>query len=308
MKRRLLMLGARTLIWLAGRAPLRCNRRIMRVLGRMVYPFLAGERRKVLRTLAQAAAPFRVTDPNRFAQRVLVNFGKMALDTASALRRWPEAIDELVEPESLRDFERTIKTLHRTSGRILYVTCHLGNWEIFGGIISRMLPFAAVAKRIRSPEYQVLVEGMRRRLGFNVFYQDSPLRGMLRFLKDGGTLALLPDQDIRRNAGVFVPFFGRSAYSPLGPAHLAISTQTPVLPIAMPHNGEGYRTIAYKPIFPPRERSEGNLIRFTALCQQAIERIVAEYPEQWAWFHPRYRTRPCDVEPKHPGPAEEGLG
>lgn len=295
LRRRLGVPVLRSLAWLGGRLPPRSNRRFARVLTRVSARFTTRERRQALGTLSLAQIPVRILDPQRFVSRVFENFGKAVLDTVSALAHWPGIVDEIVEPDSVRAFGEAIRETHRAAGRLIYLTCHLGNWEILGGIATRVKPVAAVAKRLHYAEYQVFAEKVRNTLGYQIFYQDDPLRRMLRFLRDGNTLALLPDQDIPRNAGVFVPFFGRDAYSPLGPAILSALSHAPVLPVFMPHTENGYRIVFHDVIPPPSDRSDGALRRFTEVCQRAVERIITEYPDQWAWFHDRYRTRPEDI-------------
>ena len=291
MRRRLGVPGIRVLLRLGALCPEGSRRAAARLLVRLAWPFLARERRWARQTLGQARLPFRIPDLGRFLRRVFENFMKAALDLAAVYHR-PGLVERLVEEESARALERVIKDLHRRWGRVIYVTCHLGNWEVLGAVATRFVPMAAVARRIRVPQFQRVAEEVRGRLGFRVIYQDEPLRRMLRFLKEGGALALLPDQDIRHNAGVFVPFFGRPAYSPLGPAILSYMAQAPVLPAFMPHHGEGYRIITFEPIPPPPDRRPETLGHYTGLYQRAVERVVGLYPEQWAWFHPRYRTRP----------------
>lgn len=283
------------LAWAGGKSGPSRNRRIARVLLRVAYPFLGREVRKARRTLAQADCRLAVNDGDGFLRRVFENFGKGALDVAYMLARGAQAFDELVDAGGLRRLEDAIRRLQARWGRGVCFSAHLGNWELLAAAIARVAPFAAVARRLDYPEYQALVEEMRERLGVRVFYQEAPLRGMLRFLEDGGILGLLPDQDIRHTAGVFVPFFGRPAYSPVGPALLAATAKAPLLPVFMPHNEAGYSVLLGEPMPPPADREPQTLERVTAACQQAIEQVILAYPEQWAWFHPRYRTRPEDV-------------
>ena len=75
---------------------------------------------------------------------------------------------------------------------------------------------------MRSPPADVLIRWLRSRGNAEVLYQEDGIPSCLRALRQGRVLATLPDQDINRFAGCFVPWYGVSAYTPIGPALLAI--------------------------------------------------------------------------------------
>jgi lauroyl/myristoyl acyltransferase len=87
----------------------------------------------------------------------------------------------------------------------------------------------AIAKRHPNPWLNDFIVESRARIGWEIVFQDAGLRPLLRALKSGKMLGTVPDQDIRRAAGIFVPFFGRDAYTSTGPASLSVFSGAPIL-------------------------------------------------------------------------------
>jgi len=117
---------------------------------------------------------------------------------------------------------------------------------------------------------------------------------MIQSLRRGGLLAFLIDQNIRAESAK-VPFFGRPALTPLGPAKLAIRTETPIVCIFTERRGAKYLLTFENPIEVTRDDDP---IVLTARITAAIEAQIRRAPEQWVWLHDRWRERPkWDVTP-----------
>jgi lauroyl/myristoyl acyltransferase len=97
-----------------------------------------------------------------------------------------------------------------------------------------------------------LIVGFRRRAGLEVLSRDDPrfVAAVREALGRGRIVALLIDQDTR-GAGVFVPFFGRPARTPPGPAVLALRAGAPVLTVFIRRRPDGGHTIAFERIPVP---------------------------------------------------------
>jgi KDO2-lipid IV(A) lauroyltransferase len=110
-------------------------------------------------------------------------------------------------------------------------------------------------------------------------------------------VAFFMDQDSKRvTHGTFVDFFGHLAWTPTGAAVLNRATGAPmVLAAVVREPDDTYRCVIDPPIDPVRTRDPDyddweNTRRATASIQGLIER----YPDQWVWFHRRWRRRPPD--------------
>ena len=116
-------------------------------------------------------------------------------------------------------------------------------------------------------------------------------RALLRVLRRGEILGLLMDQDTNVQ-GVFAPFFGRPAHTPVGPVRLAMRTGAPLVPMALYREGEGYHLVVQPPIpLPDTGDREADLREGVARCNRTLEALIRRHPEQWVWMHRRWKTK-----------------
>jgi KDO2-lipid IV(A) lauroyltransferase len=106
----------------------------------------------------------------------------------------------------------------------------------------------------------------------------------------------VPDQDIEEVGGVFVDFFGRPAYTPIGPARLALATGAPIVVTFSKRVGDQFEAVVNDLIEPDRRAPrEEEIVRLTRAWSAQMEAFIAAHPEQWIWFHDRWQTTPQDV-------------
>jgi KDO2-lipid IV(A) lauroyltransferase len=181
---------------------------------------------------------------------------------------------------------------------VVLVTGHLDNWELFARRIARLgLPCGTVAKEAQDPRLTALLERSRQEAGVRVFWRGSPMsaRELLRFLREGGMLGILIDQDTKV-AGQFVPFFGRPAFTPRAAGDLAARTGAAMFFGCAHRVGPGLHEVVVRRIDPPRSGDrEQDSLAFTAEATRIIESEIRAHPEEWVWMHPRWRTQPAGI-------------
>ncbi|HUR28196.1 MAG TPA: hypothetical protein VM509_08410, partial [Planctomycetota bacterium] len=193
--------------------------------------------------------------------------------------------------------------LARAQRGVLIATAHLGNWEILAAALrQRGLDGAVVGlRKHRDPSSDWLV-ALRSGLAVRTIAQDAPPREVLGVLRSGGTLGVLCDLEVRRLAGVHVPFFGVPALTQTAPAALARAARLPIVPVRCVARGAGYVMQVDAPLEldPSLSRADATLDVLTRL-NATYERWIREDPAQWAWHQPRWRTRPGerDAPPLH---------
>jgi KDO2-lipid IV(A) lauroyltransferase len=134
---------------------------------------------------------------------------------------------------------------------------------------------------------------MRERMGMKILYRDDSMRSMIRCLQANEFLGILPDQDVRRIGGIFVDFFGRPAYTPVGPALLALATGAPLLVARDVRDGGRHRVMTDPPVYADRKAPrEEEVKRLVTHYTKRLEAFIREYPSQWVWMHRRWRTQP----------------
>lgn len=207
-------------------------------------------------------------------------------------------LDELVEVDaSIAVLER----LYAARRGVLVVTAHLGNWELLAATLRRRGFEGAVVgrRRARDSSSDWLVR-MRAAWDVHSLPQDVAPREVLRVLRRGGVVGLLPDLDVRRLAGEFLPFFGVPALTMTAPAAIARTAALPLVPVrcVLAPDGGRYRLSVDEPLELDATLERRAATRaLTERLNGVFEDWIRAAPEQWAWHQPRWRTRPGEHEP-----------
>jgi Kdo2-lipid IVA lauroyltransferase/acyltransferase len=249
-------------------------------------------RAAVLESLATCFPERSSADRAAIANRMYRNLGMVVVECLRLPARGAEDVAATVEWERfeiLRDAA--------VPGRGALALCaHLDNWEFMGvaGAL-RSLPFCAVVKDIKNQATDAYWKGMRERLGVHQLPVRHSYRACLKALKEGNVVALVLDQRMRRQKGIFVDFFGRPASTSPGLAFLAAQTQVPVVPVFMTRVGnEKHLCRVFDPLPPPPDRHPDTIRAATQLYTRIIEDRVREHPDQWIWLHKRWKHQPLE--------------
>ncbi len=178
----------------------------------------------------------------------------------------------------------------RAEGRgIVFLTPHLGCFEVTAqAYAQRFGPITVLYRPARKAWLRELVATSRDRPHMRAVPTTlAGVRQMLRALKAGEAVGLLPDQVPPHGLGVWAPFFGREAYTMTLPARLAQQTGAAVFVVwgeRLP-TGRGYRVRV--------QRLEGELARepraAAAQVNTEMERMVRAGPGQYLWGYARYK-------------------
>jgi len=231
----------------------------------------------------------------RVARGVFLNLGRGAVDILVAYRNRGRKVEENL-PVAVDWKEYCAGAVERGA---VVVSGHLGCWELFACSSAQYIPgkLAVLAKRIYFPPLNDWVAGIREAFGLKIFYQDESLKRVVAFLRGKNALGILPDQDIKDVVGIFVPFFGVHAWTPVGPAALAVTARVPMIVSYLVWDGGRYRLETAGPFPLPETGSREKDMRIlTETWTRVLEDVIRRYPDQWVWFHRRWRTRPEDVE------------
>ena len=175
---------------------------------------------------------------------------------------------------------------------LIFVSAHLGNWEMMP-IIAEQMGFDGAAV-VRPPNNPYIADWVARQRRINgpatMIAKHNAARSMLAQLRGGKMLCMLVDQKLRE--GIAVPFFGRDAMTTPAPAALALKTGASIV-IASNRRLPGARfhvTIFPALDFVPSGDDERDTLALTAAITARIEDIVRDDPGQWLWIHNRWPT------------------
>ena len=176
---------------------------------------------------------------------------------------------------------------------VVLLTAHIGNWEWLGAALAMAgFPMATVVKRQPNDQHTRILNEYRQRVGIEIFARgSSELVGAAKALKQGKVLGFLADQD-GGESGVVVPFLGKAASTPLGPAVFAKRFQAPVVPIFIVRRPKGgHRVLISQPFYYEDSGNENrDIYNLTMKMTAVIEDTIRSYPDEWLWFQKRWNT------------------
>ncbi|MGH7739153.1 MAG: lysophospholipid acyltransferase family protein [bacterium] len=289
-KNHLIYFGVRLLLLFLSFLPRSWAAFLGRAFGGFFAAVAGGERRKTLRNL-QIAFPGKSNEA--LARAVWTALGEKIFETARWLK-WPSAkiASQVARVEGWENLE---KALTRGKG-VFLVTAHLGNWELLAAALAARHPTSAVAQKLYDPRFDRLVTDFREKhLGVSMIKRGMALRGILEALRENRIVIVLCDQDSGKD-GIFVPFFGKAAWTQSGTARIALKTGASLVPAFVIRAADGlYELRVEKEIPAAREREQEKAVRETTRrYTEVIENYARAYPDQWVWMHERWKTRPPD--------------
>jgi Kdo2-lipid IVA lauroyltransferase/acyltransferase len=263
-------------------------------VGKLAYHAAGRLRRVAERNLEIAFPDLEPQRREEIVRGVFRSLGRQLGEFSQFPKATPESLKRYIEydPDSERRFEEV-----RTLGKgIIFLTAHLGAWEILSfGYSAISHPLSFLVRPLDNQKVESYVQGIRTRFGNRVIDKKMAARTALRVLRDGGALGILADLNSQPHEGVFVPFFGTLACSTAGVATLALRTEAVVIPVCAVWEESRGKFVFYSEPAIELERTgdaEQDVLVNTARFTAAIEVMIRRYPDQWMWIHKRWKTRP----------------
>ena len=174
---------------------------------------------------------------------------------------------------------------------IIFVTPHLGCFDIAGRYIAQRIPITALYQPPKQAWMSdIMQQGRVRGAASTAAAGAGGVRALLKSLKSGGNILVLPDQvpaPGQGGDGVWADFFGRPAYTMTLLPRLAQSTNAAVLFFFAERlpKGKGYH-VHIEPMAAPFSADREIAARET---NAMIERLIAMAPAQYLWGYNRYK-------------------
>lgn len=286
----------RLLIAVTRLLPRRAGLALFSFLGGAAFALYRKDRGRALRNLALA---FPQSDPMIVAAMAKGCFRALGRNGFDALRLTylsKEAVLGLCTVEGEEHLRRAYDLGHGIVG----LTGHIGCWELLAAYFAcKGYKVNVIYRDMKDKRLEALLIGMRRRFDIPSIPRGASAVGAFKVLKRGEILAMLIDQDMDVD-GIFVPFFGVPAHTPRGAAAFSLRSGAPVVPLAIHMQSGGSHRITVLPALetPPERLSEAERVdELTRRCAQALESLVRIYPQQWVWFHDRWRKWDAERTP-----------
>jgi KDO2-lipid IV(A) lauroyltransferase len=276
-----------TLFRLLSRLPLSWLHAIGSLLGRLVYWVAPTYRRRLKENIARAGyAPFL---PGAI--------GAAGKNIAELPFVWFASEERLLEVAVLENWQLIESTLAEGKG-VIFLTPHLGCFEVTAQVVATRIPLTVLYRPPKKAALKPLLEGARAGARLRLAPATlSGVRSLLKTLKQGGAIGMLPDQVPQQGEGVWADFFGKPAYTMTLPAKLQQMSGAPVLVAFGLRVRGGFRvriTRLHAPLTgTPQEQAR--------TINAAMEALIAQSPEQYFWSYNRYKTPPGVAAPPEAG-------
>jgi KDO2-lipid IV(A) lauroyltransferase len=266
-----------------ARLPLPLLHNLGALAGWLAWLLSATYRRNFLRHIEQAG----MTEARSEA---IAEAGKSLLELPKI---WLRPQEEVVERVVRVSGWELVEDAWAAGRGILFLTPHLGCFEITAQYYAARKPMTVLYRRPKQDWLAPLIEVGR---GANLKLAPADLSGvrrLLKALKSGEAVGMLPDQVPGNGEGAWLPFFGRPAYTMTLAARLAETGATVLLAYGERlHYGAGY----HLKLFPLSAPLEGDLMQRAAQLNRELETLIRQCPGQYLWGYNRYKV-PAGAEP-----------
>jgi KDO2-lipid IV(A) lauroyltransferase len=227
----------------------------------------------------------RAMDLNGVKQRPLMAAAASGMLFMDSLWIWYNPKKALTKTQFI-NWEMVERAMQHGRGLII-LSPHLGGFEIIPRYIAQHFPATIMFRPARQEWLNEIVVSGRAYPNMNFVPANlHGVRAMTRALKEGGAIALLPDQVPTSGDGVWASFFKQNAYTTTLPARLANRNQTPVILFSAIRKllGQGWK-VEVRLLDSLSENSEEAAVQMN----QAIEEAILKAPEQFIWSYNRYK-------------------
>jgi KDO2-lipid IV(A) lauroyltransferase len=275
---------------LLRRFSLRRVQKIAAWLGRFFYRHLPIRKAVALANLKLCFPDKNDAEIESIIEKTYVNIATVFLEFLYFPKFTKENIGEVLDfPDESRRLIRS--ALDRGKGLIL-ISGHFGNWELgafaIGAFASKQ--FTIIVHPFHNKAVDKIVNGYRALLGNLPVPMDNSVRASLSALRENGVVALLADQSSAKES-LPAKFFGIDVPTFQGPAIFALRTQAVMATGFSTRKDDGtYRLVLNEIDYSDlKDDSEASVAELTQRHVSALEKFIRKYPENWLWFHKRFK-------------------
>lgn len=237
---------------------------------------------------------------NELARSSLYELGLSILEATRALL-WPvERLDAQID--RVVGLDLLHKAVAEGTGTVVLFP-HLGNWELAGIFLGKYYSPTVMYRPPKTKLFGDFVRKARERRGSKlVATNTSGVRALIKTLKSGGVIFILPDQVPPMSQGEFAPFFGEETLTMTLATSLMQRTGANALFSYCKRQPDG----SYELVFRAADDDIYDVDCKTSLAglNRSVERCIMECPEQYLWSYKRYRYLP-NLEKRDYGTARE---
>ena len=269
-----------------ARLPLAWLQALGASLGWAAWALSPGYRRRLAENLERATG----RRERALRNAAIAEAGRQAMELPWLwLRPSAEVVDKVVRVHGWE----LVDAAHAGGGGILFLTPHLGCFEITAQYYAAHAPITVLYRPPRKAALQPLMEAGRARGQMRTAPADlGGVRRLVKSLRNREAVGMLPDQAPGRGEGLWAPFFGRPAWTMTLAGRLSEVKGVHVILIWAERLPRGAGYVLH--LSAPAKTLDGPLEARCAAINREIERLILDCPAQYLWGYNRYK-RPSGV-------------
>jgi Kdo2-lipid IVA lauroyltransferase/acyltransferase len=262
------------LFYILPRLPLTFIHHVGAAAGFLAYWLSASYRRKLNFQLDAAGL-----NTASVRQASVIEAGKMALETPWVWGQEQAKLDRyVVHDPSVAQVQSAVK-----GSPVIYLTPHLGGFEVAGRAIAQLAPMTVMFKPPKRADFGDIVLAARARGSMKTVPANmSGVRQLFKALKRSESIGILPDQVPTDGDGVWAPFFGKPAYTMTLQSKLAQSANAAVVMVACERLPAAKGWCLHMKLLTTLPDPEP--------LNREIEALIRTMPTQYLWGYNRFKT------------------
>ncbi|MEI6147950.1 MAG: lysophospholipid acyltransferase family protein [bacterium] len=271
--------------------PLNAARAVGRRLGWIYGYVIRYHRRDATEALRRSLPETTEAERRQILKRMYLNLGMNLVEELRMGRMTDEELYDYV----VWDGEAHIREVLKEGKGVIVLTAHMGNWcYLFSSPLRYNVHATIITKKIRNNTVNRYWTESRKRPWLNFVPAHHSYRQCLASLRKNELVGFILDQNMTREEGLFVDFFGKPACTSPGLAFMSAQSGAAVVPMFLLRQPNGrHLGKIFPPIPPPPDRKPETILAYTQLYTKVIEDRVRQVPDQWIWIHRRWRTQPA---------------
>ncbi|MGO4278860.1 KDO2-lipid IV(A) lauroyltransferase [Cupriavidus sp. OV038] len=261
---------------------------------------------RVLHAIGGALGLLAARLPGRYGQRLTENFrhaypdvtdamlAEAARATGRLILEMPYFWSRKTLDAALYNFDDslwpTLNRLQMQANGIIILTPHLGCFEVLPQSHAVHRPVTVLFKPPHQQWLRDFVERMRSRPGISMApATPRGVRMLVKALKRGEAVGILPDQVPSAGDGAWAPFFGKPAYSMTLVHRLHRLTNAPVVMMFAERLPKGAGYVGHMRLVGCGGVLAAEVEAAAAQINRAVEESIAMVPTQYLWGYNRYK-------------------
>jgi Kdo2-lipid IVA lauroyltransferase/acyltransferase len=276
----------RAILGLISLLPLPVARALGALIGQLAWLVKSAGSRTALINLQHCFPHLNPHQVRRLAARSMRHWGMTLFEIPVVWRRASRGFSWIREVQGAEVLDRAVA---RAKG-IIFVSPHLGNWEFMGLWAGGRGPMTTLYQPPRRFNLDALLQQVRAKTGATLVPTNARgVASLIKALRNGHNVGILPDMVPPSSGGVFAPFFRLPAMTMTLIHSLAVRSEAAVIICFARRTRGGFTIVITEPggdIYSADPAvSAGELNR-------TIEVLIEQAPEQYQWEYKRFKRDP----------------